>query len=74
MRTLPARIGILAAALSLSACGLTPTQQKWAGIAAGVLIVGAIAAHEQDNGSPTAGRALNDPSLPCRPQPDGSCR
>lgn len=68
------RLAVLAAAFFLSACGLTPTQQKWAGVAAGVLIVGAIAAHDQDNGKPIPGAAINDPSLPCRPQPDGSCR
>lgn len=37
-------------ALFLSGCGLTPTQQKWATIGAGVLITGAIVAHEMDSG------------------------
>ena len=66
------RLAVLAAALSLSACGLTPTQQKWAGLAGSVLLVGAIAAHRQDSGDAPA--SLADPSLPCRPQPNGSCR
>jgi len=74
MTTVPSRLAVLAAVLSLSACGLTPTQQKWAGIAAGVLVVGAIAAHQQHSGKSTTVATFGDPSLPCRPQPDGSCR
>jgi hypothetical protein len=32
----------------------------------------AVIAHEQDNGK-APGLAIADPTLPCRPQPDGSC-
>lgn len=68
------RLTVMVAALSLSAaCGLTPTQQKWAGVAASVLIVGAIAAHEQDNGGAPAA-VFAPPTVPCQPQPNGSCR
>jgi hypothetical protein len=66
----PVAAGI-AVSLFLSGCSLTPTQKTWAGFAAGVLIVGAIAAH--DSSKPVAA-SLTDPTLPCRPQPDGSCR
>jgi hypothetical protein len=65
------RLAVLAVALTLSACGLTPQQKV--GVIAGLLIVGAIAAHGQDHGKPVAG-AVSSPSVPCRPQPDGSCR
>jgi hypothetical protein len=64
-KTLP-RLAIVAAALSMSACGLTPTQQKWVGIAAGVLTVGAIAAHEQDNGK----ARVPTPSVDCNSNPE----
>jgi hypothetical protein len=41
--------------LVLSGCAnLTPTQKKVAGAIAGVLVVGAIAAHRQDSGAPVA--------------------
>jgi hypothetical protein len=67
------RFALLATLLALTAgCSLTPTQKKWAAIGAGVLIVGAVIAHQDDDNG--AGRALDDPSMPCRPQPDGSCR
>lgn len=45
------RPAIMLAVVSLAGCGLTPTQQKVAGIVAGVLIVGAIVAHN-DNSQP----------------------
>ena len=60
----------IAVALSLSACGLTPTQQKWTGIAAGVLIVGAIAAHRDDSGQQVTTRQpeciAHAPNHPCQ--------
>lgn len=41
----------LIAVLSLSACAeMTPKEKKWTYIAAGVVVAGAIAAHELDNG------------------------
>lgn len=52
MRRSLSRLAALATALSLSACGLTPNQQKWTGIAAGVLIVGAITAHRDEPQAP----------------------
>lgn len=59
----------------VAGCSLTPTQKKWAGFAAGVLVVGAIAAHDADNGKdPTASAGQFGKPLPCHPQPDGSCR
>lgn len=68
-------ITAIAAAIALSACAMTPTQKRWTGIAAGVLIVGAVAAHQADSGKPAAnGGAIGKPSLPCHPQPDGTCR
>jgi len=68
---------ILAATLVLSACQLSPTQQKWAGVAAGVLIVGGIAAYKADHGDDpdsVAGTVVGKPGMPCTPQPDGTCR
>jgi hypothetical protein len=74
MRFLQSKLALIPLALgSLSACGLTPTQQKWAGVAASVLVVGAIAAHREDSGKPV-NAAVMDSTLPCHPQPDGSCR
>lgn len=61
-------------AVVMSACSMTPTQKKWTGIAAGVLIVGAVAAYESDSGKPDAGLAVTDPSAPCTMQPNGTCR
>jgi hypothetical protein len=44
--------------LILSGCAdLTPTQKKVAGVVAGVLVVGAIAAHRADSGEPSADAA-----------------
>lgn len=64
--TLLARLlAVVVAALSLSACSLTPTQQKWAGFAAGVLVVGAIAAHDADSGKPIAPPDKKRPFIPC---------
>lgn len=65
------RVLVLIALLALAGCGLTPAQRF--GVVASVLVVGAIAAHQHDHGN-GAGRALDDPALPCTPQPDGSCR
>ncbi len=67
-------IVLIATALALSACSMTPTQKKWTAFAAGVLVVGAIAAHDAENGKLPRGGAITEPSFPCRPQPDGSCR
>lgn len=66
---------ILATAL-LCGCSLTPTQKKWAGVGASVLIVGAIAAHKANNGEHPYGApaAISGPASPCSIQPDGSCR
>jgi hypothetical protein len=52
MQSRSLRLAVLATALCLSACSLSPTQKKWAGFAAGVLIVGAIAAHRDGSGEP----------------------
>lgn len=70
---LASAITAIVIALGLSACSLTPTQKKWAGFAAGVHVVGAIAVHDPDRGKLLA-PILTDPNLPCRPQPNGSCR
>lgn len=67
---------VLMLALALTGCAMTPEQKKWTGIVAGVLVVGAIAAHQSDSGDTPAanGGAISDPSAPCVIQPDGSCR
>lgn len=56
----------------LSGCAMTPRQKA---LTAGVVLVlsaGAIAAHN-DGKNPAA--TIGPPvGLPCRPQPDGSCR
>lgn len=57
----------------LVGCSLTPVQKKWAGFAAGVLIVGAIAANDSSDEIVAYDQAIGGvPS--CSPQPDGSCR
>jgi hypothetical protein len=67
-------IVVLASAL-LAGCAMTPTQKKVASFVGGVLIVGAIAAHDADNGKPEPGLSVQNPSgPPCTVQPDGSCR
>jgi hypothetical protein len=59
--------------ISLAGCSLTPTQKKWAGFAAGVLVVGAIAAHDNSDEIVAYDQTIGGgPS--CSPQPDGSCR
>jgi len=65
------------AALALSAltsCALTPTQQKWAGIAVSVIVTGALVAHEADSGKPiSAATDKRIPSAPCATSPQ-ECR
>lgn len=40
-------------AVLLSGCAsMSPAQKKWTGIAIGVVVIGAIAAHEMDSGKP----------------------
>lgn len=70
MRTLLLAVAVL----TVSACSLTPTQKKLLGFAAGVIVVGTIAAHDDDSDPVLATTEVGDPSIPCRPQPDGSCR
>jgi hypothetical protein len=41
---------IVLAAMLASACSMTPTQKRVAWIAGGVLVAGAVAAHELDHG------------------------
>lgn len=41
---------LLVMIVAAAGCSMTPAQKKWAGFAAGVLVVGAIAAHEMDDG------------------------
>lgn len=60
------------ACLLLTACALTPTQQKWTGIAVSVVATGVLVAHEADRGkpmSPELNRSVNPPSCA-----NGSCR
>jgi hypothetical protein len=59
-------IGILVLSAMISGCAnLTPTQKKVAGIVAGVLVVGAIAAHQVDSGKQTTDTASGkDPFHP----------
>lgn len=73
------RAPLMAAVLMLLAgCSLTPTQKKWAGVAAGLIIVGTIAAHDDsdsnDLGTAAVTGSVGGPSMSCHPQPDGSCR
>lgn len=58
----------------LAGCSMTPTQKKWTGAVVGVLVVGAIAAHRQDNGDTLTEPEFGSPGLPCTVQRDGSCR
>ena len=65
---------LVALSLAISGCAMTPTQKHVAGLVTGALIVGAIAAHDADNGKPSSGLAVQNPATPCVVQPDGSCR
>lgn len=51
-------------AMFLAGCSLTPTQQKWAGIGASVVITGVLIAHRTDDGMSMARpeRSINPPS------------
>lgn len=62
------RILVAVGSLALAGCGLTPTQQKIAGIATGLLIVGAVIAHEQDSGKPQL-PTVPTPSVDCSQNP-----
>lgn len=67
----------LAAVLAITGCAsMTERQKHWAGIAAGVLVVGAIAAHRGGDSAttPTSAAGTVGPGPSCHPQPDGSCR
>lgn len=68
------RISAIMAALLVSGCALTPTQKKIAGAIAGVLIVGAIAAHDEDGDS---GQVFQNrtptPNVDCASNPQ-TCR
>jgi hypothetical protein len=75
---LASRCVVFSLVITLAGCATwTPTQKKWAGVAAGVLVVGAIAAHKADHGGDNTaanGGELVKPGVPCHMQPDGSCR
>jgi len=63
---------ILAFTLLTGCATMTPAQKKWTGVAVGVLVVGAVAAHRADHGDGPAPPVGKPPG--CAPQPDGSCR
>jgi hypothetical protein len=65
-------IALIGVALSLSACSMTPTQKKWVGFAAGVVAVGALAAHN-DGGKAASEPKSHLPPLNCQASPE-SCR
>jgi hypothetical protein len=47
------KLAIIAlSALALAGCEMTPTQKRWTLVATSVLVVGAIAAHDSENGKP----------------------
>jgi hypothetical protein len=63
------RLLAMLAVACLSACSMTPTQKKWAGFAAGVVIVGAIAAHNNTHQAPTARQPeclIDNPNHACQ--------
>lgn len=59
---------VMAVALSLAGCAMTPTQKKWTGIAVGVLVVGTIAAHDDSDGGTEDGR-VGTPTVNCAADP-----
>jgi hypothetical protein len=65
-------IAALALVLLVGCSTITPTQKKWTSVAVGVLVVGAIAAHQADN-DPSASSSVGA-RQGCVGQPDGSCR
>ncbi len=67
---------ILFSSLIATGCAsMTPAQKNVVKTVSVVLIVGAIAAHNgaMSAGAPAPG-TVGQAGLPCRPQPDGSCR
>lgn len=63
-------LAVLTVVFTLSACAMSPAQRKWAGIAAGVLVVGAIVTHERNEQSAPAGPSVPTPSTPCTANPE----
>lgn len=64
------RISILIALLVLtSGCAMSPQQRKWAGFAAGAVIVGMIAAHDSSDGELPGGAKDKRPIVPCAGDP-----
>ena len=67
-------LSVFVLAFVLAGCSMTPTQKKWTGVAVGVLVVGAIAAHQQDHGNGGPGNTVDNGHLveiPCNA--DGTC-
>jgi hypothetical protein len=57
---------LVIALLALSGCAdMTPAQKKWTTVAASILVVGAIAVHNQDSGTPVSLHSS------CAPTSDG---
>jgi len=67
------KITIVAVAILVSGCALTPTQKKVATFTAAVLVAGAIAAHQSGGNSAAAPGPVGPPPS-CTPQPNGTCR
>lgn len=68
-----ARIVIIAAAIALAGCAnMSSNQKRVAWVAGGVIAIGALAAGGA--GTPEEPLVFGVPQVPCRQQPDGSCR
>lgn len=64
------RIALISlAVLAAAGCSLTPQERKWVAIGTGVLIVGAIAAHDADSGKPIS-PTVPTPHVDCATAPD----
>ncbi|HET9394490.1 MAG TPA: hypothetical protein VFO36_00425 [Nitrospiraceae bacterium] len=74
------RLSIIAMALALSACSMTPTQQRWLAFGVGVVATGAIIAHETDQGrgnlamQPTSSGGKTGPFNPCPSGISAECK
>lgn len=61
------RSAIILAAVLVSGCTMTPTQQKWAAVGVSLAATGLLIAHEQDSGKPVTEERKRScyPGNPC---------
>lgn len=58
------KLVLLSTLVLASGCAMSPTQKKWAGFAAGAVVIGMIAAHDNSDAELSAVKNKN-PIVPC---------